>query len=886
MITKETSMTFYNLAYASMASNLVWPAQKSSCHTRICYSKAERKGRWKLLSKGIFRKSHSFLKALFFLPGSGENGDMVDLKRLTEWIECFGCLWEKTFPKHSARLEMHPSRKTGIPMVGRVFKKPIFYDLVIATCLIFFCFPSQGNSQGYHKAYGAGNDNFENADLTKTAGNNLIMYGQTENVDSQYFILKVDTAGNQQWVKKVDKAILNDVTALPDSGVAFTGAVGNDTTNETDLLLFKLDKNGRLAWEKNFYNEGGSRGLFIDYVDSTTFSGKAWSEGLWVLGSKKPNPQDCIIIGFTTDLQGEIKEDAVGTPNYTKLGYQFIETIKGVYTTERHQFIYGNPAINYRNIFVVTLTRGLSLVSSNQFSGDDTLDPEGMVGINGKLYIGGNIKENPINRTFLLSALKRDLVSRSISPVIDTMVSYRSALTSDRSALKSEGLTLTADQRLLFTGDDFLMATDTNQKFLWSKQFVGQLNDEISHNTGIKAQSFPGRKHYATWTGDDFNLSGIKGNKFTESPCIDSFRVNSKGLSPTSTTFSQGWGGGLEITRDSVTRLSVKDEDLVPSNRCVKDTPRAGFRVEDSVICGSGCIQAFDTSQNAAEWRWYGNGDSTREQNPEWCFEDTGSFPIIQIVKNNFGSDTAQKRIRVFPNPEVDAGDDTAICRGDQAQLNASGGTTYQWEPELFPKLPPQPDPIVRPDSTATYTVKANDDRGCSAKDTIRVKVKQEPAPIEPFDTTICGFDSVTLDGKNPDFNHEWNTGAREQTITVRGEGSYTVKAGNSCFQEKGTFRVETRPCETRYYIPDAFSPNNDGINDEFSLKGEFIEEVSLTIYNRWGQRVYKETGVNPSWNGFHEGQKVPSGLYLYQFDIKGAFGGRFTEHGMVKVVK
>jgi gliding motility-associated-like protein len=66
--------------------------------------------------------------------------------------------------------------------------------------------------------------------------------------------------------------------------------------------------------------------------------------------------------------------------------------------------------------------------------------------------------------------------------------------------------------------------------------------------------------------------------------------------------------------------------------------------------------------------------------------------------------------------------------------------------------------------------------------------------------------------------------------------------------------------------IPNAFTPNNDTINDGFLPIGEAIESYNLTIYNRWGQEVFQ--GVQP-WNGVTGGKDAPCDVYIYKVDIQ-----------------
>lgn len=94
-------------------------------------------------------------------------------------------------------------------------------------------------------------------------------------------------------------------------------------------------------------------------------------------------------------------------------------------------------------------------------------------------------------------------------------------------------------------------------------------------------------------------------------------------------------------------------------------------------------------------------------------------------------------------------------------------------------------------------------------------------------------------------------------------------------------------------YVPDTFTPNRDGLNDVLTIYGTGAAQMTLTIYNRWGELICKATDGASSplgratWNGTYRGQPVMSGLYIYRLDGNGAdFPGLFTRKGFIEVVR
>ena len=71
-------------------------------------------------------------------------------------------------------------------------------------------------------------------------------------------------------------------------------------------------------------------------------------------------------------------------------------------------------------------------------------------------------------------------------------------------------------------------------------------------------------------------------------------------------------------------------------------------------------------------------------------------------------------------------------------------------------------------------------------------------------------------------------------------------------------------------YIPSAFTPNGDGINDMFGIKGEGIQDYHILIYNRWGTVIFESENAKNQWDGKYQGQPVETGTYVVQVFAKG----------------
>ena len=87
-------------------------------------------------------------------------------------------------------------------------------------------------------------------------------------------------------------------------------------------------------------------------------------------------------------------------------------------------------------------------------------------------------------------------------------------------------------------------------------------------------------------------------------------------------------------------------------------------------------------------------------------------------------------------------------------------------------------------------------------------------------------------------------------------------------------------------YVPDAFSPNGDSHNDFFELKGRFIKEINLSVFNRWGEPVFHSTDMKDQWNGKVNGGDAPVGTYAYTLEVTGQKGEVIKQSGTITLAR
>jgi gliding motility-associated-like protein len=155
----------------------------------------------------------------------------------------------------------------------------------------------------------------------------------------------------------------------------------------------------------------------------------------------------------------------------------------------------------------------------------------------------------------------------------------------------------------------------------------------------------------------------------------------------------------------------------------------------------------------------------------------------------------------------------------------------------------------------------------CTSSDTIHVSVASQTNNLGD-DTTLCSNQIVLPDAGIAD-SYMWSTGATTQTINVATSGTYWVKTSNgNCFTSD-TINISffnLPACDCLLYMPGAFTPNNDGLNDIFKpAKRGGCEFQRFSVYNRWGKKVFETSDLSKGWDGRCTRTIQETGVFIWQ---------------------
>lgn len=149
--------------------------------------------------------------------------------------------------------------------------------------------------------------------------------------------------------------------------------------------------------------------------------------------------------------------------------------------------------------------------------------------------------------------------------------------------------------------------------------------------------------------------------------------------------------------------------------------------------------RSYSSFSNKVSWSWTINGQSSHQPQAKARFNQPGFYDLKLVVTNANGClDSVIDRFEVHALPIIDAGEDTLVCIGDYAQLEARGGRDYRWTPADPLSCTDCPDPLARPELPTEFTVIGTDQHGCSDTDKVMVSLKTHVEAGAEGDGEIC----------------------------------------------------------------------------------------------------------------------------------------------------
>ncbi|MEO0471927.1 MAG: gliding motility-associated C-terminal domain-containing protein [Bacteroidota bacterium] len=276
----------------------------------------------------------------------------------------------------------------------------------------------------------------------------------------------------------------------------------------------------------------------------------------------------------------------------------------------------------------------------------------------------------------------------------------------------------------------------------------------------------------------------------------------------------------------------------------------------DETIC-TGQSLAVDVSWPGATYRW-DDGSASPQRN----LTEAGRYQVEVINQCGEATDAIQLFVTSGPMP-VDLGADLQVCKGDTLLLDAfQGDFDYLWNDRIE-------GPQLLVTREGTFEVAVSNECG-TVRDAVFIDYLAAPAPNLGLDTVIC-IDRdrpILLDASfNHPVSYQWQDGSSDDQFLVTEPGLYAVLMENNCGMGMDSIQIDGAPCFCAIHAPTGFTPNADGLNENWSL--QFVCEIQsgqVSIVNRWGQVVFQSEDPSASWDGTYQGQPCPEGVYVWRF--------------------
>ena len=252
----------------------------------------------------------------------------------------------------------------------------------------------------------------------------------------------------------------------------------------------------------------------------------------------------------------------------------------------------------------------------------------------------------------------------------------------------------------------------------------------------------------------------------------------------------------------------------------------------------------------------------------ESYFSDNTGLPIL--------ADFFTEQITIYNPPEIMLAESINVCEGEELIITSDAissypPVTYEWtypDGQIYTSDPSFS--YVTQADAGIYTLLATDLMGCDDQKSIRLIVNQNPqAAFHGIDTLAVPYGYILEAGNGFAF-YLWNTGETTDDITITKEGMYRVDIESfaGCIGTDSVYILfpdddQIRKC---LFFPNAFTPNNDGLNDTFlpiSICDD-ITDYRMMIFNRWGEMIFKSNEVSLGWDGRKNGIRCPNEVYVY----------------------
>ncbi len=339
--------------------------------------------------------------------------------------------------------------------------------------------------------------------------------------------------------------------------------------------------------------------------------------------------------------------------------------------------------------------------------------------------------------------------------------------------------------------------------------------------------------------------------------------------------------GDVQITEPGLQRIGAM------LNGCTKEIsfdidfePPPNVTLGGDISLCDGEAQTLSLNESNVRYQW-----SDGHQGNELVITAAGNYWVTGYKHNCSASDTVLAQFQ--PLPVFSLGEDLDLCPGTSFELRPDNvGDSQFWQDGSN-------QTVFAGDSPGVYWLDI-EENSCHFRDTILVSYRPTiPVDLGP-DTLVCDDKDFYLDAMDPGAaSYLWQDGSNLPQLLTRDPGMYHVEVSDGqCVFSDSVF-VDFRECFYFYsFVPNAFSPNGDGVNDYFYPElnpAVAISDFQFSIFDRWGNLIFQSEEIDARWDGRFNGENMTPGVYIYDLRMRYQDDdgqGSFEKAGDVTVIE
>lgn len=334
-------------------------------------------------------------------------------------------------------------------------------------------------------------------------------------------------------------------------------------------------------------------------------------------------------------------------------------------------------------------------------------------------------------------------------------------------------------------------------------------------------------------------------------------------------------------TMYSVTVTTGSCTDTTSINITVNPSPTAIISGGASICAG---YSVTLSANGGSSYTW-----STGSTSTSITVTPTGSTSYSLIATTGSCSDTTNLYLNVSPTPTAYAGPDTTLCEGSSITLVGSGGNAYTWSNGVNTQ-----NNSVSPTLSTLYSMTTSIG-ACSDTDEVMVTLAPLPVITTNGNATILFGSSANLSATTiTGASYYWSpsnglscTNCQNPVANPTTTTKYfvTVVDSNGCTTLDSLIITVDIKCP-ELYIPTAFSPNGDGQNDVFFIRGDCFVNFYLVIYDRWGEKIYETSDKKFEWNGTFKSKLLNTAVFTYIVNGDLLTGESVSQKGNITLIR